>query len=265
MKEKNMIKVINSTREKCKFALLYQIVAGNNPETCTDNKNYFMARTDSDHPTWIWTKSELSKSKTREIQERLTQFLIANKKIKCTCDKEFYDILRNEHYEYLTNDYFEMGTYFCEKLIKPKAVEGKCRIAEAKDIPTLVKFHKDNVLEIDKQYITEEQSLKDITDIFNSQNKTFYVWENNSKKIVCMAVVNKNGDFARINFVYTPEEERCKSYAKNIIYALTKKVLDEKLLPVLYTDFNYPASNKAYMAVGYQPCGILINFSCLMN
>ncbi len=257
-----MLEFINSKKEKCKFALLYQIMGGDNPEVCTDNKNYFMARTDSEHPIWLWTNSKLTKIKLNEIKENLAKFLIKDKKIKCTCDKEIYDILRSENYKYLTDDYFEMGTYFCEKLIKPPVVDGKCRVAESKDIPTLVKFHKDNALEIDKVEITDEQSLKDITDVFDSKNRTFYVWENDSKKLVCMAVINKNGDFARINFVYTPEEERRKNYAKNLIYTLTQKVLGEKLLPILYTDFNYPASNKAYMAVGYESCGLLINFSC---
>lgn len=257
-----MLDFIGSVKEKCKFALLYQIMCGDNPEICTDSENYFMARTDSEHPIWLWTKSKLSKLKLNEIKDNLAKFFIVDKKIKCICDKKFYDILRNGNYKYLTDDYFEMGTYFCEKLIKPPIVEGKCRIAETKDIPTLVRFHKDNLLETDKIEITEEQSLKDIIDVFDSKNKTFYVWENNRKKIVCMAVINKNGDFGRINFVYTPEEERCKNYAKNLIYTLTQKVLDEKLFPVLYTDSNYSASNKAYMAVGYESCGLLIKFSC---
>ncbi len=31
---------------------------------------------------------------------------------------------------------------------------------------------------------------------------------------------------------------------------------------MLYTDYNYPASNKAYINAGYEDKGILVNFSC---
>ena len=94
------------------------------------------------------------------------------------------------------------------------------------------------------------------------EKKVFYAWKNDNDKIVSMAVLNTNLQFARINHVYTPIEERCKGYAKNLIFVLTNKALKDKFIPVLYTDFNYPASNKAYMAVGYEDVGVLINFSC---
>lgn len=31
---------------------------------------------------------------------------------------------------------------------------------------------------------------------------------------------------------------------------------------MLYTDYNYSASNKAYINAGYEDKGILVNFSC---
>ena len=92
--------------------------------------------------------------------------------------------------------------------------------------------------------------------------KVFYVWKDNDNKIVCTAVLKTNLQFARINHVYTPVDERCKGYAKNLIYVLTNKAIEDGFIPVLYTDFNYPASNRAYMSVGYEDVGVLINFSC---
>ena len=43
---------------------------------------------------------------------------------------------------------------------------------------------------------------------------------------------------------------------------MTNKLLDNGLVPLLYTDYNYPPSNKAYINAGYEDKGILINFSC---
>jgi len=69
-------------------------------------------------------------------------------------------------------------------------------------------------------------------------------------------------DTARIGHVYTLEDERGKGYAANLIHDLTKLILDKNIQPLLYTDYSYPASNKAYINAGYDDKGILINFSC---
>ena len=67
---------------------------------------------------------------------------------------------------------------------------------------------------------------------------------------------------AKLNHVYTPDEERRKGYAANLIYAVTKDMLEKGYGPLLYTDYNYLPSNKSYMNVGYVHTGVLINFSC---
>ena len=53
-----------------------------------------------------------------------------------------------------------------------------------------------------------------------------------------------------------------KGYAANLIYLVTNKLLEQGLVPLLYTDYNYFPSNKAYINAGYEDKGILINFSC---
>jgi len=70
------------------------------------------------------------------------------------------------------------------------------------------------------------------------------------------------GNQAKISHVYTPVEERSKGYAANLIYHMTNDLLDKGYIPLLYTDYNYIPSNKAYINVGYEDTGILINFSC---
>ena len=77
-----------------------------------------------------------------------------------------------------------------------------------------------------------------------------------------MASYNVIDNQAKINHVYTPKEERGKGYAAKLIYHITDSILKRKLVPVLYTDYNYEPSNKAYKNVGYKDCGILINFTC---
>ena len=43
---------------------------------------------------------------------------------------------------------------------------------------------------------------------------------------------------------------------------MTNDLLEKGLVPLLYTDYNYIPSNRAYINAGYEDSGILINFSC---
>ena len=48
----------------------------------------------------------------------------------------------------------------------------------------------------------------------------------------------------------------------NLRTYISEDILEKGLVPLLYTDYNYIPSNKAYINVGYKDEGILINFSC---
>ena len=43
---------------------------------------------------------------------------------------------------------------------------------------------------------------------------------------------------------------------------MTNDWLSRNLVSLLYTDYNYISSNKAYINARYKDTGILINFSC---
>ena len=251
---------IDSIEERSSFALIYQIIKGENPSVVTDEENYFIARTREGLPTWIWTKEGISEEKIEEVKEVMENFLTDNEKDSFTCKKAFYDILKGNNFKSLNSDYYEMGSYYCPSTIEPRKSEGKVRLATSDDADILAKYNMWDLKEIENMDISYEESLKSIVDLIDKN--IFYVWTDDNDKIVCTAVLKTNDKFARINHVYTPVEDRCKGYAKNLIYVLTQKAIDEGFTPVLYTDYNYPASNKAYKAVGYVDTGVLINFSC---
>ena len=85
---------------------------------------------------------------------------------------------------------------------------------------------------------------------------------NDNNEIVCMLYYGITDNYVSLNHAYTYPNARGRGYAANLVYAVTKELLDKGLTPLLYTDYNYPASNKAYKNVGYIDTGVLINFSC---
>ena len=254
-----MLEILKSIEEQSQFALLYQIVDSEDAEVSTDNENYVIARNEKTNPVWVWTANNISKPKQLEVMQEMQKFLL-DEETKFTCKKEFYDVLKANKYDVLTNRYFEMGTYYCNKTIKPTGVMGQCVLAEKSEAELIAGFYKSFNYEIEKKDIALKDALEHILELIEKQE--LYVWKNLDNKIVCMAVLRPTSKFARINHVYTVPSERNKSYAKALICALTDKALSMGYIAQLYTDLNYPASNKAYMAVGYVNSGVLINFSC---
>ena len=254
-----MLEVLKTIEEQSKFALLYQIVGGEEAEVATDNENYVIARNKKTNPVWIWTADGISKAKQQEVMQEMQNFLL-DEETKFTCKKEFYDNLKASKFSVLTNRYFEMGTYYCNKTIKPNGVLGECVNAVQSEAEQLANYYKAFVSENDKREIPLNESLEHISELIDKNE--LYVWKNLEGKIVCMAVLRPTCKFVRINHVYTVPDERNKSYAKALICSLTDKAIKMGYVAQLYTDLNYPASNKAYMAVGYVSSGMLINFSC---
>ena len=76
-----------------------------------------------------------------------------------------------------------------------------------------------------------------------------------------MASFEVESSTAKISHVFTSREKRGKGYCKSLIHELTKKLLEEGYVPMLYTDYQYLASNRAYKKVGFQEKGMLIQYT----
>ncbi len=249
-------------RDKYKFNLIIKNLSSPELELYSDEENYIICRGKKEYPTWIWTKDGFDTSCIVEIEQLMKQYLTDSEKDKFTCKKDLYDMLVARGFKYINkDDYFEMGFLICHQTVKPKQCDGILSKAQEKDREVLTKYWYDDSMEMNGvEPITMEQAQKDVDGFINGDN--FYVLRNQGGKIVCMVNYGVVGNQARLNHVYTPPEERKKGYAANLIYLLTNDLLEKGLVPLLYTDYNYTPSNKAYINAGYEDQGILINFSC---
>lgn len=251
-------------REKNKFYFI-DFIRVNSPEMLaySDEKNYVIARGGRGYPAWIWTVDGISESKMSEVAEIIAEcFLTEGEKSKFTAKKEFYDFLKKVNYPYLNQeDYFEMGTLECKEVKEPNICEGSMDKPKAEELNVLANYLYMGNHEMDRvASISEEKAHEDIKAMLDSE--TLFVWRNNAGKIVCMVNYKIIGKQVKLGHVYTPNEERCKGYATNLIYHVTKLFLELQLEPLLYTEYHYKASNKAYQNAGYEDTGILINFAC---
>lgn len=249
-------------KDKYKFNLILRNLSSTELELYSDEENYIICRGSKKWPTWIWTKDNFDKEVISEIEELIKVYLTDSEKDKFTCKKELYDLLVERKFENLNlDDYFEMGFLICHSTIKPKECDGVLDYPSESDRSTLIKYWFDDSQEMNGiDHITIEQAKLDVEEFLSSGR--FYVLRNSNQKIVCMASYNLTENQAKISHVYTPIKERKKGYASNLIYLMTNDILKKGYVPLLYTDYNYIPSNKAYTNVGYEDTGILINFTC---
>lgn len=228
----------------------------------SDEKNYVICRGAVGRPTWIWTVDGIEERAMGEVASLIAEcYMTDNSKCKFTSKKAFYAYLKESNYPYLLNDYFEMGALECHGVSEPQKCDGFLRKAKRKDIDVLAKYWFDDNQEMNSSAVfTMQQAYEDIQAMLAED--TFFVWENEAGKIVCMVYYRAVGNQARLNHVYTPKEERGKGYATNLIHDITERLLELHLEPLLYTDYNYIASNRAYKNAGYQESGVLISFCC---
>ena len=254
-------------KDKYKFNIVSKILAGDEVLLYSDGENYFLARNKVGMPTWIWTRDGLEDKRIlEEIKEVISLYLTDLEYDQFTCKKEYYNFLMQIGYDKLNReDYFELGFLTCNKVKGVKQTDGNMLIGTKKDGENLLNLFIQFTEFMNKTLkSTKKATLEELTEEMNNQieQKRLFCWKNKEGKIVCIANFQVLGDIARIGHVFTLEEERGKGYAANLIHDLTERLLSVGLKPLLYTDYSYPASNKAYINVGYEDKGVLINFSC---
>lgn len=242
--------------DRYKFYIALKILANAGSTIYSDEENYVIMQMNDNLPIWIWTKDNIEINLIDEIVGAINLYF--NKNAKITCKKEFYELLLKKNINIDLENVFEMGALHCEKTIEPRTIAGTMELANISDLDTLAKYWYDDYLETEDENYTLEQSKIEIENVINEGN--FYVLKDKHNKIVCMARYTLINNIASINKVYTPIEERKKGYCANLIYNLSNMLLNKKITPMLYTDYNYLPSNKAYMNVGYVKDGILVSF-----
>ena len=227
----------------------------------SDEETYIICRREG-KPTWIWSVDNIDEDKVDELQSILINcFLTDNQEYKFTCKKELYEKLKECEFPGIVGEPFEMGSLKCEEIIEPKQCDGFSRIATMNDLDIIAQYRYDSAVELTPNTVSSLNIFKENTEKF-IEKETFFVWENDEGKIVSIGAFNVVKSQARITHVYTPPQYRCKGYAANLVYDITDILLNAHLQPLLYTDYNYPASNKAYKNIGYVDTGVLINFTC---
>ena len=128
--------------------------------------------------------------------------------------------------------------------------------ADITELEALAKIWQDMAFEMEGFEFDLEHCRSSVRD--QIEDERLLVWKNDSDEIVATANYGILGSFGKVAGVYTLPKYRRRGYAINLVSEVTKIILEKGLVPTLYTDGNYSASNDCYKKIGYEQIGQLL-------
>ncbi|MBD5484870.1 MAG: GNAT family N-acetyltransferase [Lachnospiraceae bacterium] len=251
---------IMSENDKILFNLFY-LIAEKDSFWVTDGKSYLIGQTNENLPMWIWIHDAATADAYVEIEDIITARLELNPKLKITADAEKIQKILPKISEKKKAKYksqVPMIIYRCDKVINPKHANGHTIFSNENHKKVLEKFITGMVWDLEKRPMMEGEAENFARDVVGSDN--LYLWEANETVVSMAMIAHRTEKFVRINTVYTDSSQRGKGYAGRLVGEVTKKILDENRIPMLYTEQDNVCSNATYRRIGYYACGELTQF-----
>lgn len=239
------------------FSVLYNILGGVCDHIFTDGEEIIICHSTNPYPVWVWCGANRNVINIDTIGRYIKEHFPLDK----------YDIVIDEE---LMRWLAESDKYFRTFKIKTvllsyrldsvneidKFSGGRMEMAEYKDLETLAHMHKDAAFEMEGYDFSLDKCREDVEGMIDDER--LFVWRNDDGEIVAMASKGEIGKFGKVSSVYTLPRHRRRGYAMNLVKGVTELILDEGLIPTLYTDGEYTASNDCYKKIGYRQMGMLV-------
>lgn len=153
------------------------------------------------------------------------------------------------------SEYMDQIIYVLKNVVPPAGVDGAMRFAKKGEEDLVAQwifaFSKSALPKAEQ--ISEKEARKQAEDLVKAGRMAFWTVKG---KPVAQASVSGTDDIARINRVYTPEENRGKGYASAVVAHLSKMQLEDgKKMCCLYADARNTKANSIYRKIGYEFAG----------
>ena len=234
------------------YFVLSRVMTGDCALLLSDHQRLIICFTTLPYPVWIWTADGLSEEEKENIYALVKEHFLLKGGFHFNLKYELaeYLIPRAKKDGYELSVFTNMYAYDCPKPKKPsKKADGQlyqCREDDIEEVTNFIEMmsHELNI-DIRPRELCREEAEEAVS------RQMVYFWKNSEGKSVASCMYNPNGDISSINLVYTRPEYRRKHYAENLVYSVTKIVYDQGVMPMLYTDADYEASNACYEKIGF--------------
>lgn len=234
------------------FSVLSRILRG--PCSCirTDHEKLILCYSSFPYPVWIWTPDNADESEKERAWQLAEQTLPLSDGYRYNLKYELasYFLSRSQQNGLPLRIETNLFAYDCPAPLRPSApADGffyTCTAEDAAEAADLI-FRFNGA--INSEGRSRDACLLRAQEYIS--HSAFFLWKNASGETVACCSYKSDDTFGCIAGVYTKPEHRRKHYAQNMVYQATRLIADRGLMPMLYTDADYAASNACYEKIGY--------------
>lgn len=246
------------------YSVLIRILQGQCAHIITDLENLILCHSNWPYSVWVWCRDAENEKCVAEIARCIKE--------KFPLEQGYSHILSHallvklrERDEYFRAAQDGMGL-LSYRLDKIRDIDYPCdgymnKVTE-EEIDSLLGVWHDMHMEMEGHDLTPEHCRSSMESMV--EKGSLFVWRKDNGEIVALT---GRGDqeryskvtsaYSKITSVYTLPSHRRKGYAINLVHGVTEMILADDLIPILYTNADYAASNECYRKIGYRQIGSL--------
>lgn len=241
------------------YAVLHKILKRKCNKIFTNRESFIICYSSAPYPVWVWCKDE---NNLQDV-EAIMQILVKNFPLESG-----YNIILStallaklKKYDARYNDCqlkMDLLSYRLDRLENaPYVCDGKIEIANKMDIEILSRYYKEMTYEMEGLEFDIQKSREVMAEKIEKGN--IYIWRNAKGDIVATTAKEDGEKYSKISLVYTVPQYRRMGYAINLVYRVAEEIFKGGLIPILYADGGYIASNSCYKKLGFYQVGSLCN------
>ena len=249
----------NIVDEVITYSVLRNILHYPCTDIFTNGQSVIICYSNAPYPIWVWCKRPFDEQDVQAVVHTLKTHYLEKGNYRFIISEDLLDeIAKIDNMFSNMTTRLELLSYELKNIKKiDYPCAGQMQKATMEQLDALASMYKDACYEMEMHDFTMEHCKATVTGMI--QNDNLFFWVNDENKIVATVAKSTDGNYAKIAFVYTLPEHRRKGYAINLVHTFSQMLLDDGLIPILYTNGGYVASNECYKKIGYVQVGKLVD------
>lgn len=247
-------------REKVAFNLFERIRTGSEHQLMTDGSTFLSAQTREGMELWLYLARRPEGETLEELCAFLTQKLLRKPSLTVSTDAERAQALLEAvaaRAGAALSIHMPMVAYACPA-VRDGVVHGCAACSDAVPLETIAKLLQQFYLDAEGVEVTREEAMDWARG--HAGSRDLMLWQDGGEIVAMSNVQHRGKRHARISCVVTERNARGRGYARMLVGAQCRALLDEGLIPMLYADGNNPVSNRCYRSIGFEACGVITKY-----
>lgn len=243
--------------EAITYSVLIKILQGECAHVFTDGERAIVCHSASPWPVWVWCRDVSDDRTVAEIGQCLKTHFPVEQGYDIILSRELLASLRDRDlYFQSVKDGMGLLSYRLDKINEiGYDCCGSMGLVREDEIMGLIGIWQAMHMEMEGRSFTPERCEESLRRMVGE--KSLFAWRSEEGRILALTGRADQPPYSKITSVYTLPEYRRKGYALHLVHGVTETILADGLVPILYTDAGYVASNACYKKIGYRQVGCL--------